>query len=377
MPNARELRQATAKAEEERLLKEKMDAAGLSYVEQDLPDDELDTSKGMMYTLRAMWPGTDEYYEAQQAEMEMDDLTKLKIERVKADDLVALAKSDYDEALEQLLAASGNDFFFFNKLKFAMEAEGKWAFEPPKQGLFAGGDEAERRRNRLRRAFRAPLPLPQDLAASASASAGAGGASSSGAGAGGDEASALPKQCPWRGKNKAGDFLQCNNARLPHATATALDKSTSKMVPVQLPFCSYHMKECIGAQHDAAAVPIRTPNALALCTECHASAKPGVRMVPMTLDACPGVSAVSLQAPVFGAGAGAGAAGGVGVGVGGVAGAEEEEKVRTAESVCEWRPGKRELKLRGWVCTNRVLQHPETKVFLATCGMHVKVRAGG
>ena len=174
-----------------------------------------------------------------------------------------------------------------------------------------------------------------------------------------------PKPCPWRGKDKKGDFLQCNNFRLMHPKTTVLDKATKKQVPLQLGMCGYHVKECITDSHDHP-VTIRTPNAGALCTECYTTANPGVRMAAnLTQESCPGVSGVSMQASSLGAPSAA-----AGEGTDGF------EKQYTAASACEWKPGKRELKIRGWICTCKVYQNPETQVFLATCGMHIKTCLG-
>lgn len=343
--HAKQQREELAAQEEAELLKAKMDAAGLSYVEQDLPDDGLQVSKGIIYSLRSLWPGTDEYYEAQQAEMEMDDLSRLRIERVKAADLVALASTDYEEALEQLMSATENDFFFFNKLKYSMEQEGKWEFEPKKDSIFGASNDAEQRRNRIRRAFRAPMPTSESYNTSASMS----GISNPNAANLQDAVDSESKLCSWKGKNKAGEFIQCSNMRM---NSSDVPGSTSK----QIFTCAYHVKECIEQSHDHP-VTIRTPNTMALCTDCYLTKSNGVKLPNnMTMETCPGVTAVSMQTIMSG----------------------PEEKIsadivtRTAASICEWHPGKRDLKLRGWTCSNCVYKHPETGAYLETCGMHIK-----
>ena len=112
-----------------------------------------------MQSLKGLWPWSDEYYEAEAAEEEMDNLKAIRVERARAEDLLAMTKiGDHEKALDIMMAETNNDFFFFNKLKYQYEGEGKWEFEEPELNPF-GVLEAQQRRNRIRRAFRAAYNL--------------------------------------------------------------------------------------------------------------------------------------------------------------------------------------------------------------------------
>jgi hypothetical protein len=133
---------------------EKLDKLGLGYQELDIPPDEVnqkDVEKGMWHTLRSMIPYTNEYYEAAAAEDELNDLVKIRREMARATELVQQAcVGDYNEALEEMLAETNNDFYYFNKIKYRQEQEGKWKYEPKQQDPFK---YLGRGQNRLRKAI--------------------------------------------------------------------------------------------------------------------------------------------------------------------------------------------------------------------------------
>ena len=159
--DAKQLALARQEAEEQELLKEKMDKAGLSYEDHELPDDDVVVKKSFIESLKGMWPWSDEYYEAEAAEEEMDNLKAIRVERARAEDMLAMTKvGDHEKALSIMMSETNNDFFFFNKLKTKWSEEGKWEYDEPELNPF-GILEAQQRRNRVRRAFRAIYPSIQ------------------------------------------------------------------------------------------------------------------------------------------------------------------------------------------------------------------------
>ena len=146
-----------AHAEEVERMKQTAAEKGQGFVEYELPPDEVDEDqvKRSLYTsFMTFIPYTNEYYEALAAEEEMDDLTKIRIEKVKASDLYSKTKTGHhEEALESMMAETNYDFFYFNKLKMKMEEEGKFKFRmPDNKSLFASLDSGPNR-NRLRKAI--------------------------------------------------------------------------------------------------------------------------------------------------------------------------------------------------------------------------------
>mmetsp|Transcript_31513 Transcript_31513/g.71585 ORF Transcript_31513/g.71585 Transcript_31513/m.71585 type:complete len:187 (+) Transcript_31513:179-739(+) len=133
--------------------------AGVEFTDHELPPDEVEdkeVQKSMLQSLRTMIPYTDEWYEAKAAEEEMDDLKAIRIERVKASDFSSMAKMGrHEEALTRMMSDSNNDFFFFNKLKFKMEAEGKWKYGEKGQEDALVTLSRGSKRNRLKKAANA------------------------------------------------------------------------------------------------------------------------------------------------------------------------------------------------------------------------------
>ncbi len=87
--------QANADSESLQLIKKKTEEAGLNFVATELPPDEVDekeVERSLYTSVMSMVPYTNAWYEARAAEEEMDDLKKIKIEKVKAADLLTMSK---------------------------------------------------------------------------------------------------------------------------------------------------------------------------------------------------------------------------------------------------------------------------------------------
>lgn len=155
----RKAKQAALQEDLERM-KKGVEQKGQGFVQVELPPDEVDEEqvRRSLYTsLMTFLPFTNEYYEAKAAEDEMDDLKKIRVERVKAGDLMAMSKMGrHEDALDTMMSETNYDFFYFNKLKMKMEAEGKFSFTPPDtSSLFATLDKGKK--NRLRKAIQQVL----------------------------------------------------------------------------------------------------------------------------------------------------------------------------------------------------------------------------
>ena len=347
-----------AMEDEKRVLKEKMDKAGLSFEDHGLPDEDLNLDdplirKSFWKSLKGLFPWTDEYYEGMAAEEEMDDLRAIRIEKAKAADLLALTKTGkHEEALASMMSETNNDFFFFNKLMTKYREEGKWEFEAPELNMF-GLMEAAQRRNRIRRAFRATYQLTtgdQDTALQGTLNAM-------------DNSKRINTSttCNWKGKNKQGEKLKCCNERFPHPRLKDLDPITKKEIPKLLDQCAYHMENCIEEHGGATAVvAIKVPNALGMCTECHMTKHPEKPIQQMLKkETCPGVRPADAKAELPSEEA--------------LAAKVEEDNQLTEDSICEWLASKKEIKLRGWQCGNKVIRNPTNKTLQHVCGWHVKI----
>ena len=144
---------ATAR-ENAKMLLERASELGLNYQEVELPPEELEEAqykKSILNSLASMIPYTQAWYEATAAEEEMDDLGKIRIERAKCDDLVAMSKmGKHEEALAKMMSETNNDFFYFNKLRVKMEAEGKIKVEVPNLNPFKDLEHGKGRNRLLR-----------------------------------------------------------------------------------------------------------------------------------------------------------------------------------------------------------------------------------
>jgi hypothetical protein len=150
----RKRQEEKARWEKEQLVK-KTEELGLAFVNNELPpddDEEVTVNTSLSKSLLSMIPFTQAYYEAQASEQEMDDLAKIRIEKAKASDLLALSKmGKHEEALEKMMAETNNDFFYFNKLKQKMEADGKFKYKTINLNPFK---DIGNKKNRLRKAIR-------------------------------------------------------------------------------------------------------------------------------------------------------------------------------------------------------------------------------
>jgi hypothetical protein len=342
--------------DEKRVLKEKMDAAGLSHIDHKLPDEDLTLDdprirKSLWKSIKGLFPGTDEYYEGMAAEDEMDDLKAIRIEKARANDYLAMTKTGkHEEALAVMMAETNNDFFFFNKLMTKYREEDKWKFEAPELNPF-GLMEAAQRRNRIRRAFRATYQLTSNSQESALQG-------TLNAMKGTKNLRNTATNCNWKGKSKQGESLRCKNDRLPHPTMREKDPVTGKEGPVLFDTCAYHSANCV--EEHGKPVAINVPNKFAFCTECHVSKQPGVAIQSMMrMDTSPGVCPASALAALPSA-------------------AELDAKVAndntlTEDSICCWLAGKKEISLRGWQCGNKVIRNSTNKVLQNVCGWHVTI----
>jgi hypothetical protein len=251
---AKKKRLAEAEKERLELLQKKMENAGLNFVDHELPPDEIDdevmdqTKKSIWASFKSMIPYTSEWYESFQAEDEMDNFSRIKIEKAKANDLLAMTKvGRHEEALEMMMSETNNDFFFFNKLKFKMEEEGKWDYKEPQLDPF-GSLSKGTGRNRIKKAMGAQYSI-----LSAQQQADMKKATRSLGNVGGEDVKKLPRKdapCIWRGKTKQGELLNCSNIRMFHPTEKVTDPETGEPARLMLKFCAYHVLTCVEVHED-------------------------------------------------------------------------------------------------------------------------------
>ena len=341
--------------------------AGLGYVDHEIPPDEVDQKevrRNILTSLRSMIPYTNEWYEARAAEEEMDDLKKIRIERVKANDLYVMTKmGKHEEALTDMMAETNYDFFYFNKLKFKMEEEGKFSFEIPKNVDMFGTDILK---NRLRKAINMVLNTIDEnttgeLLRMANVQSQ------------GHKKYDSSTPCCWRGKNKEGESLVCANRRLRRperllGEGKTEEQQAKKKGPDYFQFCSYHVQFCISEAHEAGEnVRIRTPNLDALCSECYMG-RYKKKPAAITFDICPGVSPANLVS-------GAKAANVKSImededKEGDEPGAKKKKKVNRG-NLCTWQANPDDVVARGFECCKQLMIDPNTGHRLQYCPWHV------
>jgi hypothetical protein len=157
-------RQAEMEKEKIEQLKLKLADLGLEDKEIYVPPDDIDeksVQKSMLNSLLSIIPYTNAWYEAKAAEEEMNDLRKIRIEKVKANDLLALARipGRHDEALQKLMSETDRDFHYFNRLRCQKISEGKFTPFPEVINPFK---EIERGRNRIKKAVKKPFAMMDD-----------------------------------------------------------------------------------------------------------------------------------------------------------------------------------------------------------------------
>jgi hypothetical protein len=273
----------------EALLKKAEDAGLIQFIDHELPPDEVDEEDVRRTNLSAflsLVPYTNQWYEAKAAEEELDNLRKIRVERVKANDFLSMSKiGKHDEALDMMMSETNYDFFYFNKLKLKMEQEGKFKFEKPELNPFQILDKSNNR-NRLKKAINADLFSFEYLLSSESQKK-----------LSADE-DPRTQPCMWRGKNNLGEQLKCDNKRLVikktsknSRNATILSKNKNEEV---LNFCCYHVSFCINkTAHGEEKSKINSPNIYSLCSECYIL-KTKKKPVLLTNDICHGVTPVAL-----------------------------------------------------------------------------------
>lgn len=340
-------RQKEKKEHDDAQFKKRLDDAGLAFQAHELPPDEVDekdVEKDRLYSFMSMIPFTQAYYEASAAESEMDNLRKIRIEKAKASDLLAMTKMGrHEEALSKMMAETNNDFFYFNKLRTKLEEEGKVHIEAPNLNPFADFEKGKGR-NRLKKAHtkRFNVVDPTSLGAFCQPIENIKRVR--------DDA-----PCTWRGKDKEGAYLQCTNVRMKHPNKMVKD-STGKEFPDILLHCPYHTPFCITELHTPdAPVQIAQINAYGMCVECYAAMGKGKAMV-YRHDNAPGVAPVNIMGKTK------------------IAMRDDENEHLlaglTEDSVCRWKPKEGAKHLHGYVCTNKVITDPKTNGFTPFCGYH-------
>lgn len=152
-PPSKEEIERLKRLEEKEEAERKLMELGLGYKEEEIPPDEVDRTmvdKGIWHTIKSMIPYTNAYYEAKAAMEELDDYHQIRVDIARAAELVSKARvGRHEEALEEMMAETNHDFFYFNKIKHNQTVEGKWKYVPPKLDPFR---YLERGGNRLRKA---------------------------------------------------------------------------------------------------------------------------------------------------------------------------------------------------------------------------------
>ena len=131
----------------------KINELGLNYEEVELPPEVVkrdEVAKSLIHTIKSLVPYTQEYYEGLKAEEEMNDLYKIHVEKHRAQELISKTRvGRHEEALEEMMDETNNDFYYFNKLKHQETLKGKFKYTPPILDPFRF---MSRGQNRLRKA---------------------------------------------------------------------------------------------------------------------------------------------------------------------------------------------------------------------------------
>mmetsp|Transcript_16109 Transcript_16109/g.24282 ORF Transcript_16109/g.24282 Transcript_16109/m.24282 type:complete len:1767 (-) Transcript_16109:119-5419(-) len=355
-------------------IQNKVAKLGMVYEDVDIPPDEVDrkdVSKSMLHTFKAMIPYTNEYYEALQAEEEMDDLFKIQVEKTRARELVSKSRvGRHDEALEEMMDETDHDFHYFNKIKHRQELEGKFKYVPRSTNPFKYMEG----QNRLRKAVAMQFGLLDDELLKKLSAHGRDLASQ---GVKLQDDKHLP--CSWRGKGENDVDLHCSGPRAAHTTKT-VKNNRNEDVPMYTAHCAYHALSCLGFHEEEYPPKIFTPNSEGLCTECYVHK---MKTLPprLTPDSVPTV--FDPKDPQGQVGADDEDRGSVDEVSSSVAdqrylALQEERDAEsgglTEDSLCCWVPSAEEslTQMRGYICRNKVFRHPVTMKLLRTCALHVK-----
>lgn len=365
-----EKQKAQSLKEDIEYFKNESSSIGQGFTEHELPPDEVDEKEVERSILTSLWsmvPYTNEWYEARAAEDEMDDLRKIRIERVKADDLLTMSKMGrHDEALESMMAETNYDFFYFNKMKMKYEEEGKFKFEIPKDSsLFADMDRSGNR-NRLKKAFHQVHSLLDDkMTDELNRSSSVGASSEKNSKSYGND-----QPCIWRGKNRAGENLRCENQRKKKGITegeqiVSSSGSTRKNIHEYYPFCSYHLPFCCSSSHKPGEnIKIKTPNIEGYCSECF-MIKLKKKPPNITSDICPGVVPIIISKSGK---------------IKSLMEATVEETFAQTDSAskkkkkkpdrCNWVPNPSNETLRIYECANELMIDPKSNQKLSFCPWH-------
>ena len=353
-------RKEQARKEQAEVNRRRAAELGLGYVAVDVPPDEVDVKDVKRTQLNAflsMVPYTNAWYEAQAALAEMDDLKRIRIERVKAEDLHLMTKvGRHEEALEKMMAETNYDFFYFNKLKDKHEKEGKWSFSVPNLNPFsflsAGKD-----RNRIKKAFGSNFNLIETGSSSITA------LNVNETNLKGDSI-----LCLWRGKSKNGEALKCNNKRMERPSKKA------NGIPELMSHCIYHASYCVGESHKPEDPPakISVPNKMALCVECY-TLKTKKKIPPLTSESVPGVVPSAIMSTLGAKSTGAKDDPNLAILTlkKSTTTAPIPVKRKKKATTCQWKPNKNNERLRMWMCANPFFKDPATGKVHETCAYHI------
>ena len=355
-------RKEQARQEENEVNRRKAAELNLGYVAVDIPPEDVDikdVKRTQLNAFLSMVPYTNAWYESQAALTEMDDLKRIRIERVKAEDLHLMTKiGKHDEALEKMMAETNYDFFYFNKLKDKHEKEGKWTFTVPNLNPF-GYLSVGKDRNRIKKAFNSNFKLIETDFSGLTAATTAQEPST--------DIGNLP--CLWRGKNKNGEGLKCKNKRMENPLRKVQGR------PEIMSHCCYHATNCFGGNHkpEDGPVKINIPNQYALCVECY-TLKFKKKLPPISMESAPGVAPVMIMSTTLmnskPSNLNTQASEQLTLKSSAPADSAPVKRKKKATS-CQWKPKKGNEKLRLWMCTNAFFVDPATGRTYETCGMHI------
>jgi hypothetical protein len=342
-----------AEQENRNIMEKRLAEAGLAHVDQEMAYGEDDgvaekSHQTILKSFLGMIPWTSAWYESRAAEKEMDDFQAMKNELAKANDLLAMTTiGRHEEALSDMMAETNNDYFFFNKLKHKMVEDKSYKFEIPNLNKYAYLERGNAR-NRLKKGHNAKFAVIDEAMAKLLASATKKISHEK-------VANTIDTICNWRGKNKEGERLVCNNK----VRATFI-----KNVPQEYhDKCMYHITNCQSEEHHATETIIKIPNEDTLCTECFLNKRKS-KPLALVAEYVPGVGPYvsALEANKV--------AKGVVIEVNN--NLDNNGKELTEKTLCCWRPPADEVEKRAWICKNPIMKNPDTDEWVKFCPYHQK-----
>lgn len=344
---------ARAEAENRSIMEKRLADAGLAHVDQEMAYGENDgvaekAHQSILKSFLGMIPWTNAWYESRAAETEMDDFTAMKNELAKANDLLAMTTiGRHEEALADMMAETNNDYFFFNKLKHKMMEDKSYSFEIPNLNKYASLERGTGR-NRLKKGHGAKFAIMDEammkLLAGATKTI-----------THEKILTTIDTICNWRGKNKEGERLVCNNK----VRAIFIKGNPQEFHDK----CVYHVTNCQSEEHHATETIIKIPNEDTLCTECFLSKRKS-KPLALVAEYVPGVGPYisALEANKV--------AKGVIIEVNN--NLDNNGKALTEKTQCCWRPPTDEIEKRAWVCKNLIMKNPDTDEWIKFCPYHQK-----